>query len=265
MRFIKLIILFLLFICLKADAQTIDTLIDLGSYKLHFKITKGKGTPILFESGGGLDIHQWDNIIPPLQKAIGTTFITYDREGFGKSGIDTLHYNLLNEIKGLETGLSKLGYENTPLILVCHSLGGFYARVYAARHPALVKGIVMFDPRIPSYADMEFARKVSNTLDKKLKHESPSLYDVLANMEHNSDIARQAIIPLQIPILDIMAEFGPYDSAADNDRFKASQKYFVKQGSNRRLFYAKGASHNIPYSKPQLAIDEVSSFYNNWH
>ena len=45
------------------NAQTIDTLVKVGSgHELHFNIIKGKGTPILFESGLGDGASIWNNI-----------------------------------------------------------------------------------------------------------------------------------------------------------------------------------------------------------
>lgn len=59
----------------------IDTLINVGSYTLHFKVFKGKGAPILFESGGALDAGQWDSISRVLHRKLDATIITYDRQG----------------------------------------------------------------------------------------------------------------------------------------------------------------------------------------
>jgi hypothetical protein len=251
-------------ITLQVKAQVIDTLLDIGTYKLHFKIVKGKGMPVLFESGGGLDSGQWDSIGYVLHGRLNATIITYDRQGMGKSGLDTAHYNLPDEIKGLETGLRQLGYANSNVVLACHSLGAFYSRLYAARHPHLVKGIVMLDPRIPSLADMAFAKSFMAGINlKQFKQEELGLYFVLAQMENNSNYLRKIKIPSHIPVLDIMAEQGPFTDKADNDRFKSDQRRFVKEASNRTLIFAKGSSHNIALDKPMLVITEVTYFYKH--
>lgn len=243
-------------------SQVIDTLIDVGAHKLHFKIIKGDNTQILFESGGGITLAQWDSIVTPVHRLTGATIITYDRQGFGTSGLDTANYTILNEIKGVETGLRKLGYGSKPMLLVGHSLGTFYARVYASRNVEHTKGIVMLDPRIPSFEDMAFARSVYRTLDSvTLKKESFALYYVLANMERNSAFVRRIPIKPGLPILNVMAETGPFDSISDNERFQSNQRSFVKEGSNRVLLHAKGSTHNIPLDQPQLVIDQIVSFY----
>jgi len=50
-----LISFFFLLVGTAVSYGQIDTLINVGTYKLHFKILEGKEAPILFESGGGLD------------------------------------------------------------------------------------------------------------------------------------------------------------------------------------------------------------------
>src|SRR5579871_5678415 len=100
-----------------ADAgscQMIDTLIDVGGYRLYFHILKGKGMPILFEGGAGAEVQDWDTILQPIADITHATLITYDRPGFGKSELDTSNHDLathgiLQGIEGLETGLRKLG------------------------------------------------------------------------------------------------------------------------------------------------------------
>jgi len=106
------ILLFVIFNCFSVQAQTIDTLIDVGGYKLHFDIIKGKGIPILFEAGGGEDATTWKKIIHPIAERTATTLITYDRAGFGKSTFDTARHGILNGMTGLETALKKLGYDH---------------------------------------------------------------------------------------------------------------------------------------------------------
>ena len=76
------ILIFLYSISLQS--QSLDTLVDVGGYNLHFNIIKGEGIPILFEAGGGNDGSVWNNILDPISKVTGTTLITYDRSGFGK-------------------------------------------------------------------------------------------------------------------------------------------------------------------------------------
>src|SRR3569833_2282231 len=173
----KLATVLLLLPFLNSNAQTMDTLVDVGGYKLHFHLIMGKGTPILFDAGGGDDAGAWSDFLPKVFEATGATLIAYDRAGFGKSTFDTTRHGLLNGIKGLETGLLKLGY-NREIVLVAHSQGAFYATVYANRHPNKVKAAVLIDGSTSCW----FEPRLSNTqrqndIDKiKFKSSTPGPY-----------------------------------------------------------------------------------------
>ena len=52
MKKVSFLLCFLI-ISFVGQSQVLDTLIDVGGHRLHFNIIKGKGVPILFESGGG--------------------------------------------------------------------------------------------------------------------------------------------------------------------------------------------------------------------
>jgi pimeloyl-ACP methyl ester carboxylesterase len=140
MNLSKRICLFiLLLIAINADAQILDTVVEVRTNHLHFKILQGTHSPVLLESGGGLDASQWDSIAMVLHQRLDATIITYDRAGFGKSSLDTANYNILEEVKNLELGLEYFDYLNADFLLVGHSLGSFYNRIFAARHPNQVK------------------------------------------------------------------------------------------------------------------------------
>ncbi len=65
MRYITLFLIYLSPF-FSTNAQVIDTLIDVGNQRLHFKIMKGKGIPILFESGNGDDGVVWGTLLQPI-------------------------------------------------------------------------------------------------------------------------------------------------------------------------------------------------------
>jgi pimeloyl-ACP methyl ester carboxylesterase len=93
------------------NGQVIDTLIDNGKCNLHFSILPGKGMPILFETGYRDNTKIWDGIIQPIADITGAPVITYDRQGFDKSTIDSKRKGIEDEINGLETALTN----HTPL------------------------------------------------------------------------------------------------------------------------------------------------------
>src|ERR1700742_1738245 len=86
--------------------QYTDTLVDVGGYRLHFHLLRGRGMPILFESGSGAGGDVWDTILKPLNDITGAPMITYDRAGFEKSELDSTNqdidrHGILQGIEGL--------------------------------------------------------------------------------------------------------------------------------------------------------------------
>jgi pimeloyl-ACP methyl ester carboxylesterase len=175
-----------------ADAQTLDTLVDVGGYKLHFAITPGQGIPILFEAGGGDDASVWNGIIRPIFQITHTTLIAYDRAGFGKSGLDSNQHGIVKMVDGLETGLHKLGYWGN-IMLVAHSQGAIYAQVFAFRHPDLVKAAVMIDATTPCFYEPLRLAATQRSIDEvkyQWREKRAGLYYQSADFSANNNVFR---------------------------------------------------------------------------
>ena len=241
-------------------AQQLDTLIDVGGYKLHFNILKGKGTPILFESGSGTWSSDWDTILPSIYKITGTTLITYDRSGFGKSELNSTDTNLLNHgiengIQELEIGLKKLGY-NSDLISVCHSYGGFYSTLFTSRHPHQVKYVVRLDANlVAAYTDDNLKKYHSHKVDKSI---GLGMYYETINFQSTVKLMRKTEFPATVPVIDIIAGI-PYHTKTKEQiiEFEKAHVDFVNSKPNRQLIKAVGSAHDIKYDNPNLVINAI--------
>lgn len=252
------------FLSNKAAAQIIDTLIDVGGYKLNFYIVEGKGMPILFETGGGNDLSVWHDILQPIHDSTGATLITYSRSGFGKSEFDSTQTDILSGIKAIETGLSELGYTNDDIMLVCHPLGGFYTTLFASRNSDRVKGAVLFDANHSCFFTDEQVKKFLEPFysDKeKFKKQSLPIYFTLVNFENTAALMRTITFPKEIPVIDLVAEFPPLDSA-DAVRWKDCHKQFILSSpDNRESILAKNSGHDIYEDDPELAVESIVRMY----
>lgn len=256
-----LVTLFYVTVCFGAKSQTIDTLIDVGGYKLHFNIIKGKGIPILFEAGGGDDGTVWDDLTKTLYDSIGTTLITYDRAGTGKSEIDTSKINILNEIKGLETGLKKLSFSHN-LFLVAHSLGGSYSILYSSRNSKKVSGCVFIDINLPCFMTKKKTRDISssyaNIMDT-LRKQRIGVYYLLSNYENTNDLLRKTTFPSRIPSTIIGSDVPPY-KGADSVKWKSCIKSFGML-PNHTYVFGKNSGHYVFKDDPGLVINEIIKLY----
>ncbi len=258
------LIVSLLLICvfIKGQSQSIDTLIDVGTYKLHFYLLKGKGVPILFEAGAGNDGSVWKDLLKPLHDSIGAPLITYDREGFGKSQIDSTSLNIVNEIKGLEIALKKLEFTDK-YFLVAHSLGGNYAMEFTSRNNKKVKGGVFIDIVSPCFMTKEKAKAVKRLFSDSLegiKKESIGFYYIIQNYENTSQVMREAAKTIKTPLTIICSDTPPFHGI-DSVNWKKCLEIFATGYSNRKFILAKNCGHYVFIDNPKLVIDEIIRQY----
>lgn len=246
------------------QAQTIDTLVDVGGYKLHFSIVKGKGVPILFESGNGSNASDWKDLLKQLHDSTKATLITYDRAGLGSSGIDTTKIDLPNEVKTLEIALKKLGYSKK-IFLVNHSFGSYYSILFAIRNEKRVKGTVFIDPALPcNYTkkrNKEGNETVTPDLWDRIKKEAIGLYFVLKNYEVICDLMETKNFPSKIPATVIASENQVF---LKTDTYKNEWRECAKTFGtlpNHRYVFAKNCGHTVWADNPQLVVNEIVRLY----
>jgi pimeloyl-ACP methyl ester carboxylesterase len=258
------IIIFSLSLLNVGQAQTMDTLVDVGGHKLHFSIVKGNGVPILFESGNGSDASDWKELLQQIHDSTGATLITYDRAGLGLSGIDTTKMDLPNEVKALETALKKLGYSKN-MFLVNHSFGSYYSILFAIRNKRKVTGTVFIEPALPcNYTkkrNKEGNETITPDLWDRIKKEATGLYYVLKNYEAICDLMETKNFPSKIPATVIAAENQAF---LKTDAYKNEWRECVKTfGSlpNHTYVFAKNCGHTVWTDNPQLVVHEIVRLY----
>lgn len=119
-------------------------LVDIGDGRRLNLHCVGHGAPtVLFEQGGEGLIFNWRKVQPAITAITRTCF--YDRAGFGFSDPPAKPVTATNVTDDLHALLKTAGVER-PIVLVGHSIGGFYATMYADRFPAEVAGMVLVEP-----------------------------------------------------------------------------------------------------------------------
>ena len=245
-----------------ARSQGVDTLINVGGYRLHFHILPGHGVPILFDAGGGDDGTVWDSLLAPIAGLTGAPLITYDRAGFGKSEIDS--HGILSGVEGLEAGLRALGYGGN-IVLVAHSYGGLYATLYASRNPTLVKAAVLIDASTACWFNDAFLSHFVNEWRKKdtvkAKAKGLGTYYQSANLPQTVVFMRSVTFPSTIPVIDLVSEHPPFSDSSDVARWKDCHKLFVAGQPKRQGITAYGTTHYIYRDDPALVIHAIAKAY----
>ena len=150
-------------------------LVNVDGYKMHIYCT-GEGSPtiILDHVGGGSSV-DWALIQPKLAEQ--TRVCAYDRAGFGWSDSSPAPRTMEQQVHELHELLQGAN-EQAPYILVGHSYGARVGRVYAAKYPDEVAGMVLMDagilsddPRYP--AEMQSNAEAENNMLRAARWLSP--------------------------------------------------------------------------------------------
>ena len=117
-------------------------MIDVGGHRLYIECS-GSGSPtVVLQAGLGASSSSWAGIAPNV--AASTTVCAYDRAGHGRSEEAAGPQDGIALATDLHTLLERAGVAG-PYVLVGHSSGGPYVRVFAARYPDQVAGMVLLD------------------------------------------------------------------------------------------------------------------------
>lgn len=222
----------------------IDTLMDVGTYKLHLKLIPGKGTPILLEAGGGDASTVWNGLVGPLADITQAPVIVYDRMGLGKSTKSATPIGIDEEVKGLAVALNKLGVTD-PLLLVAHSLGGFYSTLFTQRYPQQVNAMVFIDANLPCF----FTEEQLNQMQAS------------ESFRQTVQLLKQYTLPTHIPLIDIVAEKTLFEGTPNDERWKKCHSDFVSASPSRKQLMAYECGHYVFFSNRQLVLNAIVTLY----
>jgi pimeloyl-ACP methyl ester carboxylesterase len=117
-------------------------LVDVGGHQLHLSCT-GQGSPtVILETGLGSSSSAWALVQPAVASSARTC--AYDRAGSGWSQPGPEPRDARRISTELHTLLQNAGIAG-PYVLVGHSNGGLYSRMYASMYPTEVGGVVLVE------------------------------------------------------------------------------------------------------------------------
>jgi pimeloyl-ACP methyl ester carboxylesterase len=124
--------------------------------RLNFRCS-GSGAPtVVLEGGYGATSGGWYKVQPLIAKT--NRVCSYDRAGYGASDPGPLPRDGRAVALDLDLGLRAAGIFG-PYVMVGHSAGGLYVRLFFERRPRDVVGMVLVDPTV-EHQDRRFAEIV---------------------------------------------------------------------------------------------------------
>jgi pimeloyl-ACP methyl ester carboxylesterase len=249
-----------------------EGLIDMGGYKMFIDVQgeRKHGSPtIVLDSGNGNSSDIWSKVAPSLAQE--TRVVTYDRIKLGKSDAPTgVDMSAEGQVTRLHTLLKKANVRG-PIVLVSHSIAGQYARVYQAKYPDQVKGIVFVDSSYEHQQNSLFVEFDAATrqaiLDGDLKNGGPEyiegsyqdLLSTFAQVDAADATGRIAHLPITVlsggnhgypPI------FGNGDTRLE-DRWAANQALIAGLSDNSVHVTDPNNGHYLHTQNPTLVINQT--------
>lgn len=220
-------------------------LVDTGESHVHLYCI-GDGSPTVVVAAGGFSF-DWGLVQP--QVARFTRICTYDPTGTTWSDPlpDNKTPNCSDRVRELHAVLDKAG-ERGPYVLVGFSIGGLIARLYAARFPADVSGVVFVD------------HAFIDTGTDKLAEESPGM--------KAAGIDTPPVAIYQPPIELDMADDQNFGKLPDRDQ--QLHRWALSIGSFRpsaemakACFSEVGKEEKTPYPLGDKSVAVISTLYDS--
>jgi pimeloyl-ACP methyl ester carboxylesterase len=264
-------------------------LVDVGGYRMHLYCV-GEGSPtVIMEAGGGGNVLHWMLVQPAIAQS--TRVCAYDRAGMGWSEPGPLPRTPQRIVAELHTLLSTAGIPS-PYILMGHSIGGKYVRLYASQYPHDVAGMVLVDARhedadasmtptmrADDQSRVQTEQRMTQVLGRlglvRLLASGPAaiptatrrLIGVQASRSQalatqwdeytvwaDADLALRAAAPLgQLPLIVLSSEL----TAERDPILRATMRTQANLSSNSRLVIATNSGHGIQIDQPAFVIDAI--------
>jgi pimeloyl-ACP methyl ester carboxylesterase len=252
----------------KASHTAADRTLDVGGYRLHFRVFPGTGPNVLLEAGGGADADYWRSLPADLVRKTGATVIAYDRAGYAESDLPETPYDVRQEIAGLWRGLVQLRLAQS-LIAVGHSYGGMLIPVLASEHPVAVSGLVFLDAMNVEFIDylggaqnlihhrlMQFP--IDRSHPEALPKPQRAALRVEAGLPGTVATVRAMPVPPHIPVRVITAGIPWWSTPAENAAWRLSHEHLAAAVHDGKLMVAEESAHLIPYDQPEILIAAIA-------
>ena len=236
-------------------------LVDIGGRGLYLT-EAGTGEPtVLFEAGLGDSAATWAGVIPAV--AAFANVLSYDRPNTNAGASDPAPMprtadDVVADLDALLGAATKSG----PYVLVGHSVGGIFARLYASRSPDQVAGLVLVDA---SHEEQDQRRQAMVSADlfaaeQQAVNSNSEGIDLAASFAQMSAAAPLAPMPLVVLSAGVAdpAFFPPGWPMEEEAKLHAElQADLAGLVPNGRLVVAEQSGHYIQQTQPDLIVAAI--------
>ena len=223
-------------------------------------VVAGHGSPtVVFESGLGHGKRVWGPVFNGVS-AITRAF-AYDRAGYGQSEVSSEPRSGLQIVAELRSLLQTEGIA-PPYVLVGHSLGGTYMKLFAKNYPEEVAGVVMVDAR-----HSEFTQRCHQLGVPRLLYQPPEALLALLGPITRAELeaaplslkqARKGGAFPDVPLIVLTQSNAAARWPAQLGKvWAASQRKMVKLSSLGKIKVLDDAGHNVHVDRPDVVVRAV--------
>jgi pimeloyl-ACP methyl ester carboxylesterase len=230
-------------------------LVQVGNLQIETQ-PDGTGRPsVIFESGftGGLFL--WG----PVQSRVAkqTLTLSYERAGLGRSDPGPEPRSAEQIARELHALLTTKAIA-PPYVLVGHSAGGLYVRVFAHMYPKEIAGLVLIDPATEGDYERMQAEKSVEELQKNGVPRGP-----LAQWRALPDTIRQARNAWPLPVVPTCVLTSgtplgawPLSTAEDMERWRDSHNQLAAKIPGAKHIVIQNADH-MSILKEDAVVDQI--------
>jgi pimeloyl-ACP methyl ester carboxylesterase len=230
--------------------------VDVGGHGLQL-LVGGQGSPaVVFEGGFGTGIASWSSVQKDV--AAFTQTVSYDRAGLGQSDPGPKPRSAKQIATELHAALQKSGVK-PPYVMVGHSFGGIYVRVFADMYPNEVVGMVLIDPSQESFNDWLGKNQPDRlkAAESNIAKAGEGVQAEFAAVDTSYSQARVAKVPAGIPVTLLTATEDESMPAEARKVWIEKHKEWLATVPGSKHIIVEKATHFIQAQQPGLVVEAI--------
>lgn len=232
-------------------------LVDVGGYRLRVDCYGQGDVTVVLEAGLCQTRVTWRRVVDDI--ASFARVCAYDRAGLGESDQAPGPRPLRRAVEDLERVLAARA--KAPYVLVGHSIGGLTVRLYAARHPESVRGLVLVDASHETQSARLAELMEAGDRAAFLEHQGARNCEGLDLLAAPGELQAAGSLPA-VPLVVLTARPRWIIAGCPDDAVRAElQASLVRLSPRARQVIAERSGHFIQVDRPDVvtaAVREVA-------